>query len=131
MRENPDAPLELGSYVPRSKLAEHLASADVHLASLDPVWDGTMVPSKLQGIFTMARPVIFVGSRTGAMGRWIAESGGGWVVEPGDRAAMRRALAEASDPDTRSIRGKAARSFAAVHFNRILNAKRIAESFCR
>jgi colanic acid biosynthesis glycosyl transferase WcaI len=131
MLEHPAAPLELGGYVPRSRLAEHLASADVHLASLDPVWDGTMVPSKLQGIFTMARPVIFVGSKTGAMGRWITESGGGWVVEPGDLAAMQQVLIQASDPYTRSIRGNAARSFAAVHFSRSVNAKRIAESFCR
>ena len=131
MREHPDAPVELGGYVPRSKLAEHLASADVHLASLDPGWDGTMVPSKLQGIFTMARPVIFVGSKTGSMGRWISESAGGWVVAPGDAAAMRQALREASDPDIRSHRGEAARAFAARHFNRALNAERIAETFCR
>lgn len=131
MQAHPNAPIELGGYVPHSKLAHHLASADVHLASLDPGWNGTMVPSKLQGIFTIGKPVIFVGSRTGTMGQWITESVGGWVVPPGDTDAMRHALRQASDPRQRAIRGEAARRFAGQHFNRTRNADQIAEFFCR
>lgn len=123
---HPDAPIELGAYVPRSALAAHLASADVHLASLEPAWDGTMVPSKLQGIFAIGRPVLFVGSTTCSMGQWILQSGGGWVVEPGNASAMREALEEVRDPRIRATKGEAARIYSFWYFNRRFNAGRIA-----
>jgi len=127
LEENPEAPVSLGDYVPREDLAAHLAAADVHLASLDPVWDGTMVPSKLQGIFSIGRPVIFVGSETCAMGAWILESGGGWVVSPDDADGMGTALAEASDFVIRDRKGRAARDFAEEHFDPSVNVARIAK----
>src|SRR5690606_1426934 len=82
--EHPDAPLELHPYADAAELANHLASADIHLVSLEPKWTGTMVRSKLQGIFAVGRPVIFVGDRESSIGQWITESGGGIVVPPGD-----------------------------------------------
>jgi glycosyltransferase involved in cell wall biosynthesis len=91
------------------------------------VWDGTMVPSKLQGIFSIGRPVIFVGSETCAMGAWILESGGGWVVSPDAADGMGRALAEASDFVIRDRKGRAARDFAEEHFDPSVNVARIAK----
>lgn len=127
LKENPESRVTLGDYVPREDLAAHLAAADVHLASLDPVWDGTMVPSKLQGIFSIGRPVIFVGSETCAMGAWILESGGGWLVSPADDDGMRRTLAEASDFVVRDQKGRSARNFAEEHFDPSVNVARIAK----
>ena len=48
---HPDCGVELHDYAPADILTEHLESADVHLVSLNAEWTGTMVPSKLQGIF--------------------------------------------------------------------------------
>ena len=124
--KHPEAPIEIGPYVPRAGLTAHLESADVHLASLDPTWDGTMVPSKLQGIFAIGRPVLFVGSTTCSMGHWIQQSGGGWVVEPGNACAMRRALDEALDPRIRRAKAEAVRIFSFWYFNRCFNVRRIA-----
>ncbi len=121
VRERPDAAIELHGYAPGEQLAAHLASADVHLASLEPSWDGCMVPSKLQGIFAAGRPVIFVGSRQSSIGRWVEESGGGWVVGPGDIAALHEAIREAAAPAERLRRGNAARAFADGHFHRERN----------
>lgn len=115
----------LHGYVPQEELAAHLASGDVHLASLDPAWDGMMVPSKLQGIFAAGRPVLFTGSRTCSIGRWILESGGGWVCAPGDVDAHLQAMREALDPAERQKRGAAAKVFAAQGFDRGTNVKRI------
>jgi len=123
---HPDAPVTLSGYVPRSLLAAHLASADVHLASLEPGWDGTMVPSKLQGIFAIGRPVIFVGSESSSMARWIQESGGGWVIPPDDSAALQEALRQALDGSTRAAMGRAAFDFATEHFGPDRNSTRIA-----
>lgn len=123
------ATVELRDHVPRELLAAHLASADVHLASLEPSWDGTMVPSKLQGSFAAGRPVLFVGSGESSIGRWITESGGGWVVEPKNREAMEAALVSACDAGERSRRAKAALEHAARHFDPERNGRSLAEIF--
>jgi len=115
--------VELHDYVRSEDLASHLRSADVHLVSLEPSWDGTMVPSKLQGIFAAGRPVIFVGSITSSTGQWVKESGAGWVIEPGDIGALRSAITEAADPAERDRRDRLARNHAALHFDPLTNAR--------
>ena len=131
LRRYPGSGLELSGYVAGGSLEEHLGSADLHLVSLDPSWDGTMVPSKLQGIFAAGRPALFVGSRTSSIGRWILESGGGWVVEPGDIDALEAVLEEAADAGERQRRGQAAACFAAERFDRATNAARCASLLSR
>lgn len=115
--------VELHGYVSSEDLSAHLRSADVHLVSLEPSWDGAMVPSKLQGIFAAGRPVIFVGSRASSTGRWIEESGAGWVIAPGDIGALRSAIEEAGDAEERGRRGRLARDYAALHFDACANAR--------
>lgn len=85
-----------------------------------------MVPSKLQGIFAVGRPALFVGTEASSIGRWIKESRGGWVVAPGDTEAMYRAILEAALPGTCEIRGRAAGEFARCHFDREVNASKVA-----
>jgi len=126
LRAHPRCRAELHDYAPAGELAAHLRTADVHLASLAPEWTGTMVPSKLQGIFAAGRPVVFIGSAASSIGRWISESGGGWVVDPGDVPALLCALHEAADPAQRALRGQGAKAFAALHFDRKRNARQIA-----
>jgi colanic acid biosynthesis glycosyl transferase WcaI len=127
LKENPEAPVTLGDYVPREELAAHLAAADVHLASLNPVWDGTMVPSKLQGIFAIGRPVIFIGSEDCAIGSWIQESDGGWVVPPRDLQALEKALHESLILKNREEKGRNAQDYAKRHFQAKQNAEKIAK----
>ncbi len=131
VREHSGAAVELHDYAPAEELEAHLLSADVHLVSLDAAWTGTMVPSKLQGIFAVGRPVIFVGSGESSIGRWVLESGGGWVVEPEDVNGLLAALEEARDPAVRASKGNAAGEFAKLHFDRQTNAARVAEMFTR
>lgn len=121
--------LELGNYVPEKQLAGHLLSADVHLASLEPSWDGCMVPSKIQGVMASGRPVIFVGSETSSIGQWILESGSGWVVSPGDLDGLRLAFQEAQDEGERAKRGAAALSFSEKMFSKQINVRRYADFF--
>ena len=122
---------ELHDYVRSEDLAAHLRSADVHLVSLEPSWDGTMVPSKLQGIFAAGRPVIFVGSTTSSTGQWINESGAGWIVAPGDIGSLRSAIAEATDPSERARRGFLARTYSARYFDGLTNARASARFLLR
>ncbi|CAN5477075.1 glycosyltransferase family 4 protein [soil metagenome] len=129
VRENPRCQVELHDYAPAGNLHAHLRSADVHLVSLAPEWTGTMIPSKLQGIFAVGRPVVFIGNGDSSIGRWVAESGGGWLVRPGDVPALQAALEEASDPMGRRRRGEAAASYARSHFDQDTNTRRLATLF--
>ena len=122
---------ELHDYAPRKRLHAHLRSADVHLVSLAPAWTGTMVPSKLQGIFAVERPVIFIGDPASSLAHWVRESGGGWVVPPGAVDQLAAAIEEARDPQVRRQRGRAAGSYAARHFCRQRNSRRVAECLTR
>ena len=126
-REHPESRLELHDYAPAEMLTAHLQSADVHLASLNEEWTGTMVPSKLQGIFAVGRPVIFIGAAESSIGQWVQESGGGWLVRPGDVAGLRAALGEAGDPALRVAKGTAARAFAEKRFDKATNVARVVE----
>jgi glycosyltransferase involved in cell wall biosynthesis len=126
---HPEARIQLLSYVPRERLRASLASADVHLASLDSRWQGMMVPSKLQGLFAVGRPVIFVGGRNNEIAAWIEESGGGWVVAEGDVPGLLEAITEARDPRQRGVRAAAALAYARQHFDPQRNAERVATLF--
>ena len=127
IRKHPEGPVELHDYVAADMLDAHLRSADVHLVSLDAAWTGTMVPSKLQGVFAAERPVVFIGSAGSSIGRWVSESGGGWVVESADVAALAEAIEEAGNPRERARRGRAAKLFADLNFDRKTNVVRVAE----
>ncbi len=129
LKDWPGGPHSVEGYVKREDLAAHLATGDVHLASLESSWDGTMVPSKLQGIFEAGRPVLFTGSRNSSIGRWILQSGAGWVCEPGDVAGHVAAMREALAPDVRAEKGEAARAFALEYFDQAKNSHGIAALF--
>jgi colanic acid biosynthesis glycosyl transferase WcaI len=126
MSSNPGARVELLDYAAAHLLGAHLGSADVHLASMDSCWSGLMVPSKLQGIFAAARPVIFVGGRECETAAWIQESGGGWIVDEDDVEGLVAAVREASIPGERRRRGLAALEFASRFFGASKNCQQMA-----
>lgn len=109
--------VDLLPYEPAATLAAHLASADVLLASQEPAWQGCLVPSKIQGAFAVGRPVLFVGGERNGTAGWIRGSGGGWVVPPGDVAALLAAVREATNPDLRAAMGRRAATFARKEFD--------------
>lgn len=128
MRLRPGCGVELHDYVDADWLGVHLGSADVHLVSLDPAWTGMMVPSKLQGIFEVGKPVIFIGSAESSIGTWVKESGAGWVVEPGDVEALEGALEAARDRGLLAEMGRAALAFSRVNFDKRVNVSRVADA---
>jgi colanic acid biosynthesis glycosyl transferase WcaI len=122
---HPECRIELRGYALAGELNAHLMSADVHVASLDSAWTGTMVPSKLQGVFAVGKPLIFIGSSDSSIGRWVHESGGGWLVNPNDVAGLIAALREARVPDLRRMKGAAARTHAIRYFGQKTNVSEI------
>jgi colanic acid biosynthesis glycosyl transferase WcaI len=126
---NPTARVELHDYASAIELGAHLRSADVHLVSLATEWTGTMLPSKLQGIFQAGRPVLFLGDTHSSLGRWVAESGGGWVAATDDSDSLLHHLSAATNRLGRLSRGDQAANFARQHFDRTINARRLATHF--
>ncbi len=128
--QNPGLPVRLLPHVPTDELAPHLCSADIHLASVDPAWDGLILPSKVQGSFAVGKPVLFVGSAEHEIARWVRESQGGWHVLPGDAKGLARLLRDIS-PAERRERGICARRFAQERFDARTNIDRVAELLVR
>jgi glycosyltransferase involved in cell wall biosynthesis len=122
--ENEGLPIQLVPHVPSEELAAHLGSADIHLASVDPAWDGLILPSKVQGSFAVGKPVLFVGSREHEIAQWIAQSGGGWHILPSDARGLTRLLRSSSRGEQRE-RGQAARAFAEREFSMSGNVARV------
>jgi len=133
-RRNPQLPIDILPYVPWDGLCEHLNAADVHLVSLEPSWEGCMIPSKIQSSFAVGKPVIYVGDPEGTVGRWIRDSRAGWLVVPGDVDALLKAVDEARDADERQRRGTNAAAYAREHFAPANNCAAMCdllESACR
>lgn len=81
-------------YQERSRLGESLSAGDIHLISLNPKYDGLLVPSKLYGILAAGRPVVFIGSHDNEIAYIIREADCGRVVAPGDRQSLLETLSD-------------------------------------
>jgi colanic acid biosynthesis glycosyl transferase WcaI len=127
MRGHPAARVQTFPYVARARLAQTLAAADVHLASIRGSWQGLIVPSKVQAAFGAGRPVLLVAGRENEAAQWVEESGAGWRVDEGDVDGLLRAVEQAGDAGERARRGQAALAHARAHFDRQRNGTRIAE----
>jgi len=121
LQRNPALPIQLRGYAPKSILH----AADVHLISLADSWTGVGVPSKLQNIFAIGKPVIFVGGTESETATWVRESGGGWVVREGDVDGLVAVISKARDPTERRRRGVLGLEYAKAHFDLARNCSRL------
>jgi glycosyltransferase involved in cell wall biosynthesis len=128
--ENQGLPIRILPHVDNADLAAHLCSADIHLASVDPAWDGLILPSKVQGSFAVGRPVLFVGSEQHEIAQWVRESQAGWHVPPDDVTGLTRAVREMIPQEHRD-KGAAARRFASERFSLATNVRRVADHLLR
>jgi glycosyltransferase involved in cell wall biosynthesis len=124
-RAHPEARLELHGYVTDEHLATSLASADVQLVSLRRGWEGVVVPSKIQAVLAVGRPVIFVGPPGNEVASWVEQAGAGWLVAEDDVEGLLGAVTEAGDARARERRGAAGRAFARTRFSREENCGRL------
>jgi colanic acid biosynthesis glycosyl transferase WcaI len=100
----------------RSELGRVFASALVHVVPLKPGIAHASVPSKLLSIFSAGRPAIVVAEPTSPAARVVKESGGGWLVDPGDQEGLLAVLhGSLEDVDDRERRAVAATNWAATH----------------
>jgi colanic acid biosynthesis glycosyl transferase WcaI len=94
LRERADGLVNVrfSGYQPRSRLAEVLATGDIHLVPLKGGLGRVSVPSKTYSILAAARPALAAIDPGTEVPRILAESGGGMCVPPDDPVAFRGAL---------------------------------------
>ncbi|MGA9278731.1 glycosyltransferase family 4 protein, partial [Ilumatobacter sp.] len=94
-------------YVDGERLAELLATGDVHVVPLKAGLARVSVPSKTYSIMAAGRPVLAAIDPDTAVPRILADSGGGVAVAPDDPEAFVRAVRElVGDPQTAGSMGE-------------------------
>jgi colanic acid biosynthesis glycosyl transferase WcaI len=108
-----DAPnVRFSGYQPVERLAEVLATGDIHLVPLKAGLGRVSVPSKTYSILAAGRPVLAAIDPGTEVPRILAQSGGGECVPPDDLVAFRDALQElAADPVGRRNMARAGREW--------------------
>jgi len=119
--------LEFLDRVATSKLSELLGAADLHLIPLAPGVAGSMVPSKVYGIMAAAKPFVAMMERHAEVARLASASEVGFVVPPGDAAALARTIGEViGKPELLIEMGRRGRALAETVYDRAVVTGRFA-----
>jgi colanic acid biosynthesis glycosyl transferase WcaI len=94
--------VRFADYQPASRLAEVLATGDVHLVPLRAGLGDVSVPSKTYSSLAAGRPVVASIDLDSEIPRLLAESRAGIAVAPGDAGTLVAALRELLDDPARS-----------------------------
>lgn len=103
---------------PRSDQVNFLNACDIALISFIPGMAGVSVPSRMYNIMAAGKPIIAMADRHSELAQVVTEEGIGWVIEPGDEAALERTIIEAtSQPSLLHAMGKRARLVAETKYS--------------
>lgn len=103
--------VHLFDFVPEEELADLLASADMHLVTLEPGMEGLCVPSKFYTCLASGRPVVALMKENTEVAMTVNEAACGVRIEIGDSNALASALEKAaSDPEALQQEGERARA---------------------
>ncbi len=112
---------------PPEACTAHLLAADVHLVSQQPEWAGVVVPSKFQAACALGRPVVFAGPPRSAVGEWLAQADAGWLLPPGDAAAIETVAREIGNARLRAEKGANAARLHRELFTKAVHCGRMAQ----
>lgn len=97
--------VKFSDYQPRERVAEVLASADLHVVPLRTGLGSVSVPSKTYSILAAARPVVAAIDEGTEVTRILSESGAGVSVQPDNPEAFTAAIARMLD-DSSALRSR-------------------------
>ena len=75
-----DTNIRIADFASEEELEKRLASADIHMISLRPGWEGIVVPSKFFGALAIGRPVLFSGPEKSEIAQWCITLNLGWIL---------------------------------------------------
>jgi colanic acid biosynthesis glycosyl transferase WcaI len=105
-------------FQPREAMDQSYATADVSLISLKRGLAGVIVPSKVYNVLASGRPCVAAVEQDCEVAQIIHDAGCGYVVAPGDAAALRSRVVQLADDRDRAVdMGVRARA-AALDFDR-------------
>ena len=105
-------------FQPREAMDQSYATADVSLISLKRGLAGVIVPSKVYNVLASGRPCVAAVEQDCEVAQIIQDAGCGYVVAPGDAAALRSRVVQLADDRDRAVdMGVRARA-AALDFDR-------------
>ncbi|MFM7046715.1 MAG: glycosyltransferase family 4 protein [Actinomycetota bacterium] len=120
--------VRFGDYQPEERLAEVLATGDIHVVPLRKGLASASVPSKTYSILAAGRCVVAMVDAGTEVDRIVRSSGAGESIAPGDIDALVAAIdALAGDSARRDTCAKAGRAFVERH----PTARDVAESYVR
>jgi glycosyltransferase involved in cell wall biosynthesis len=106
-------------YQDQATLNYSLGVPNLHWISLKPELEGLIVPSKFYSIAAAGRPMVVIGASDGELATLVQRHHCGYVVEPGDSAALADLLKRiARDSSVLPEMGIAARTMLDAHFSR-------------
>ncbi|MEO6124174.1 MAG: glycosyltransferase family 4 protein [Ilumatobacteraceae bacterium] len=106
------ANVRLAPFQPAERLAEVLATGDIHVVPLRAGLGRVSVPSKTYSILAAGRPVLAAIDAGTEVPRILAESGGGVAIAPDDPEAFVAALRSMlADPTGLALMGRAGRTW--------------------
>ncbi len=110
------ANVRFNGYEPKERIAEVLATGDVHLVPLRAGLGSVSVPSKTYSILAAGRPVVASIDPGTEVPRLLTASGAGVAVAPDDPDALHAALVELlADAPRRAAMGAAGRAWVEQH----------------
>ena len=118
-------------YQPREQLHLSLTLPDVHLVILKPELEGLIVPSKIYGVMSAGKPMLYVGDKEGEVGSLVIEHGIGGVVAEGDSEALVSQIQKMKEsPAWLTEMGDASRRLFDEHYSREMSLAKLKAALC-
>jgi len=105
-------------FQPREAMDQSYATADVSLISLKRGLAGVIVPSKVYNVLASGRPCVAAVEQDCEVAQIIHDAGCGYVVAPGDAAALRSRVVQLADDRDRAVHMGVRARAAALDFDR-------------
>ena len=105
-------------FQPREAMDQSYATADVSLISLKRGLAGVIVPSKVYNVLASGRPCVAAVEQDCEVAQIIQDAGCGYVVAPGDAAALRSRVVQLADDRDRAVHMGVRARAAALDFDR-------------
>jgi colanic acid biosynthesis glycosyl transferase WcaI len=118
-------------YQSREQLPLSLTLPDVHLVILKPELEGLIVPSKIYGVMSAGKPMLYIGDKKGEVASLVIEHGIGEVVAEGDSGALvSQILKMKENPETLAVMGDASRGLFDQHYSREMSLAKLEAALC-